>query len=62
MCYDFLTLRKNVAIVNMIDKYNEGVSSYEMFSENIHYFDDQKKKTKRYLFITCNFFYFFEIK
>lgn len=53
MCYDFLTLRRNVAIINMLDKYNEGVSSYEMFSENIHYFDDQKKKTKRYLFITC---------
>lgn len=53
MCYDFLTLRKNVAIINMLDKYLEGVSSYEMFSENVHYFDDQKKKTKRYLFITC---------
>jgi len=53
MCYDFLTLRRNVAIINMLDKYNEGVSSYEMFSENVHYFDDQKKKTKRYLFITC---------
>jgi len=57
MCYDFLTLRRNVAIINMLDKYNEGVSSYEMFSENVHYFDDQKKKTKRYLFITCNYYF-----
>jgi len=58
MSYDFLTLRMNVAIINMLDKYNEGVSSYEMFSENIHFFDDQKKKTKRYLFITCINIYF----
>lgn len=52
VCYDFLSLRKNVAIINMLDKYLESVSSYEMFSENVHYFDDQKKKSKRILFVT----------
>jgi hypothetical protein len=54
MCYDFLTLRKNMAIIKILEENWEDVSSYEMFSDNIYLIDDSNRKSKKYLFITSN--------
>ena len=52
VCYDFLTLRKNMGIINMLENNSEDVSSYEMFSDNVFLIDEYNKKSKKYLFIT----------
>jgi hypothetical protein len=57
MCYDFLTLRKNMAVIKMLEDNWEDVSSYEMFSDNIYLIDESNKKSKKYLFITSIDFY-----
>ena len=54
LSYDFLTLRKNVLIIKMLEDYCEDVSSYEMFSDIIYYIDESSKKSKKNLFITSN--------
>jgi hypothetical protein len=56
MCYDFLTLRKNMAVIKILEEKWEDVSSYEMFSDNIYLIDDTNKKSKKYLFITSKRF------
>ena len=55
MCYDFLTLRKNMAIIKMLEENWEDVSSYEMFSDNVFVIDENNKKSKKYLFITSKY-------
>jgi hypothetical protein len=52
MCYDFLTLRKNMAVIKMLEDNWEDVCSYEMFSDNVYLVDESNKKSKKYLFIT----------
>jgi len=52
VCYDFLTLRKNNGIIEMLENNSEDVSSYEMFSDNVFLIDENNKKSKKYLFIT----------
>lgn len=53
ICYDFLDLHNRVGIVNMLEKYNEDVSSYEIFSDFVFEIKEHKK-SKKLLFITSN--------
>jgi hypothetical protein len=55
MSYDFLTLRKNMAVIKILEDNCEDVSSYEMFSDNIYLIDEANKKSKKYLFITSKY-------
>ena len=55
--YDFLTLRKNSVIQKLLDKEGDNSSSYEMFSDNVFTLQDNYKKQKRTIFITCEYVY-----
>lgn len=50
--YDFLFLRKNAAVLKILEESEDHVSNFEIFSDVILLYDEKNLMSKRYLLVT----------
>ena len=60
--FDMISLRKKSEILKLLENSDDNSNSYEMFSDFVQHIEKKNKKTKRVLFITCNYIYILKVE
>ena len=60
--FDMISLRKKSEILKLLELSDDNSNSYEMFSDFVQHIEKKNKKTKRVLFITCNYIYILKVE